>query len=182
MPTTPSTDLLHTYLRDHRAASIAGLRVARRASRANRDGVFGPRLRTLADELATDLAVLDEIMGVLGVSKSRIKHAGAVLGETVSRLKWNHRLVGYSPLSRVLELEGLAGGIEGKASLWAALSATGHPALAAFDLDELRARAGSQQREVHDLHARAAEMAFGQDRRDSSSGRSSSSQNERNPS
>ena len=37
------------------------------------------------------------------------------------RLKPNGQLTGYSPLSRVVELEGLALGITGKLALWKAL-------------------------------------------------------------
>ena len=41
--------------------------------------------------------------------------------EKIGRLKPNGQLTGYSPLSRVVELEGLALGITGKLSLWKAL-------------------------------------------------------------
>ena len=180
--TTPLTsDLLSIYLRDHRAGSTAGLRLARRAAKSNQDGPFGPPLSELADEIESDLGVLDEVMTVVGVSPSPVKHLGAIVGEFLARSKLNGRVRSYSPLSRVIELEGLATGIEGKRSLWASLAAVGSPALAIFDFGDLGERAEAQKHEVQRLHAQAAEIAF-QPRRDSSSGRSSESQNERNPS
>jgi hypothetical protein len=43
--------------------------------------------------------------------------------EIASRLKANGRLIGYSPLSPVLELDGLIMGITGKLEMWRSLQA-----------------------------------------------------------
>jgi hypothetical protein len=154
-------DLLHIYLNDHRAGAVAGLRVARRSAGANRGGPWGERLRSLAGEIAEDLQTLDAVMTTLEVRPNPVKRLGAVAGELAGRLKLNGRVVGYSPLSRVLEMEGLIAGIGAKASLWVALEATGSQALAAFDFPALVHRAHSQQDLVRELHGEAAAAAFG---------------------
>ena len=52
---------------------------------------------------------------------------------------------GYSPLSRLVELEGLRLGVEGKACLWRMLRELGDPRLRSFDFDDLIARAERQR-------------------------------------
>ena len=49
----------------------------------------------------------------LGFGESKTKEAVAWVGEKIGRLKLNGQLRGYSPLSRVLELEALAVGVSG---------------------------------------------------------------------
>ena len=56
-------------------------------------------------------------MGHLGARKRRWRMAGALLGERLARLKPNGKVFRYSPLSRVLELEGLIMGVTGKLQL-----------------------------------------------------------------
>ena len=63
-------------------------------------------------------------MDRLGVRKDPLKPAAAWMAEKLGRLKLNGQLSGYSPLSRVVELEGLHIGITGKLELWKALELT----------------------------------------------------------
>jgi hypothetical protein len=81
----------------------------------------------------------------------------------VGRLKPNGRLLSYSPLSRVVELEGLTLGVTGKLGMWRALEQQQpeKPALAEFDLAELIARAGQQLEGLEVHRMRAAKEAFG---------------------
>ena len=65
--------------------------------------------------------MLQGIMEDLGFGGDRLKNAGAWALEKAGRLKLNGELKSYSPLSRVVELEGLLTGITGKWGLWAAL-------------------------------------------------------------
>ena len=51
-----------------------------------------------------------------------MKPAVAWIAEKAGRLKLNGQIRGYSPLSRLVELEGLEVGVTGKRSLWQALS------------------------------------------------------------
>ena len=54
-------------------------------------------------------------MDRLGVRQKKARLAIAAVTEMAGRLKPNGRLIGYSPLSRVVELEGLTIGVTGQA-------------------------------------------------------------------
>jgi hypothetical protein len=103
------------------------------------------------------------IMRALGVGVDRLKVVAGWGAEKVGRLKLNGRLLGYSPLSRVVELEGLALGVSGKLALWRALEeiTPGHPELERFDLPALAERAERQLRELEAQRRRAVFEAFG---------------------
>ena len=72
-------------------------------------------------------------MDRLGVGQGKLKPLAAVLGERLGRLKLNGRLRGYSPLSRLDELELLQIGVVGKRRLWRALEHTHAGDLPDFD-------------------------------------------------
>ena len=154
--------LLAIYLNDHLGGATAGVALARRALRSNRGSELGTFLEGLVDELEEDRRALRAVIEQLGMPQSRAKPALGVVAERVGRLKLNGQITGYSPLSRVLELEGLTIGIEGKASLWRNLRET--PAaerLRDVDLDELLARAERQQATLEPHRLEAVRRAFG---------------------
>jgi hypothetical protein len=153
--------LLQTYLQDHHAGATAGVELARRSAGANDGTEYGPELRALADEIAADRETLERVMEAFGVGPHRIKDAGAWALEKVGRLKPNNRVLGYSPLSRVVELEGLVTGVTGKLALWQALRETLGGRVDGIDLDALAARAESQRTRLEALRRRAAVEAFG---------------------
>jgi hypothetical protein len=101
---------------------------------------------------------------LLGLSfhRSPAKPAGAWLLEKVSRLKLNGQLRGYSPLSRLLELEGLEMGITGKRSLWQALGRAfaDDERVAGFDFAALVARADEQLAGLRDRRLAAVREAL----------------------
>ncbi len=99
-------------------------------------------------------------MDRLGVAQGRLKPLAAVFGERLGRLKLNGRLWGYSPLSRLDELELLQIGVVGKRMLWRALEHTHAGQLPEFELDALAARASEQLRRLEALHQRAAALAL----------------------
>ena len=68
-----------------------------------------------------DRASLLEIMQALGVRPRKVKGVLALLAERASRFKLNGALVRRSPLSSVIELEGMRLGVEGKTDGWQAL-------------------------------------------------------------
>jgi len=154
--------LLAIYLNDHLAGSTGGLELARRALGANRGTDFEPPLEQLATEIAEDRTALVDVMSRLGVGRDPLKVWAGWAAEKAARLKLNGRITGYSPLSRVLELEGLALGVEGKGALWRALSRIcGDDArLAGVDFDELLRRAERQRGVIERERLRAAELAF----------------------
>jgi hypothetical protein len=99
-------------------------------------------------------------MELLEVKRSRSKVAGAWAAEKLGRLKLNGRLTGYSPLSRLVELEMLHLAITGKIQLWQALDETQASRLAQFDLPGLAKRAESQRVRVERLRLDAGRGAF----------------------
>lgn len=154
--------LLRIYLQDHHAGSTTGLELARRAHGANQGNEYGQALAKVVDEIAADRKALESIMDDLGVEADKIKDLGAWTLEKAGRLKLNGQITGYSPLSRLVELEGLMTGITGKIGLWAALLqiAPGEPKLDAARLERLRESGEGQRATVEELRQRAAREAF----------------------
>src|SRR5215203_957460 len=106
---------LEIYLADHLAAAAAGLALVRRAARSNTGTRTGDTLRRLTFEIDEDRHTLRRLVTDLGFTGSKPKEVVAWAAEKMGRLKRNGQLRGYSPLSRVLELEALSVGIAGKA-------------------------------------------------------------------
>ncbi len=154
--------LLEIYLADHAAAATAGLELARRVARSNASSSFGQALQRLAGEIEEDRQTLKRVIAELGARESRAKEALAWAGERAARVKLNGQLKGYSPLSRVLELEGLSVGIAGKLALWQSLQTLPHvrERLPDLDLGELASRAQRQRDEVEKLRLQAVSNAF----------------------
>lgn len=132
------------YLQDHLAAATAAVELARRARGQNPDGELGAFLDRLADENEEDRQALVAIMERLEVETDRVKVSGAWAAEKLGRLKLNGRLAGYSPLSRLIELEGLTTAASARLSTWLNLRAAHGEKLIDFDLVELIARAQHQ--------------------------------------
>ncbi|HSD22813.1 MAG TPA: hypothetical protein VLB79_00650 [Solirubrobacterales bacterium] len=151
--------LLGIYLNDHLAGSVVGTRLARRIAKHNEGNHYGSEATSLAKEIEQDKATLEELMDRLDVRKKRVRLAVAAVTETAGRLKPNGRLVGYSPLSRVIELEALTIGITGKLELWQSLKATGER-IDGVDPDQLIERAEDQRSRVRDLRLQASREAF----------------------
>jgi hypothetical protein len=154
--------LLEIYLRDHRAGAVAGRRLAKRLYKENPESQWAP-LREIARKIKEDETTLDLAMRMLGVSEGVFKKMTAVAVEKVGRLKPNGRLIGYSPLSRVVELESLMAGIIAKRRLWVSLRQLAQDAnrsLPGIDFEELDARATDQLTTLASLHEEAARIAF----------------------
>ena len=151
------------YLNDHLAGATAGSGLAARAASENEGNEFGEALAQLAAEIAQDREELLGTMKSLGRQIDHVKLAVGRTAEKLARLKPNGRVFGYSPLSRLLELEGLAGGIRSKRALWAALEEVSglYPALDAGRLRILAARADRQLEVVDRLQRHAARLALG---------------------
>ena len=144
---------LPIYLNDHYAGSTLGVELAKRAAK-NNDGnaEFGPVLATLATDIDEDRDELRRIMERLGVSEDRIKAGLFWMGEKVGRLKPNGELLQFSPLSRVVEIEGLITGVGGKLSLWRTLLELAERD-DRLDEGELEMRAGRAEDQLLRLHA-----------------------------
>jgi hypothetical protein len=154
--------LLRIYLQDHLAGATGGVELARRSAKSNRGTTFGDALSRLADEIETDRHALETIMDDLGFGADRAKNIAFWAAEKAGRLKLNGRLTGYSPLSRLLELEGLLSGVNGKLSLWTALRtiAEDEPRVDVAALAHLIQRAREQRSSVEGLRDRSAREAL----------------------
>ena len=119
-------------------------------------------MAAIAHAIEEDREALVRIMERVGARKRRWRQAGAWLGERLARAKPNGALLGYSPLSRVLELEGMIMGVTGKLELWRSLRelSRGDSRLSAEELDALAGRAEEQRALLEVLHSRAATDAF----------------------
>lgn len=154
--------LLAGYLRDHLAGAAAGLALAQRCRRANDGTPLGQVMADIEHEIADDREALVQIMDRLGVTENVVKSVVAKGAELLGRLKSNGTLTRYSPSSRVIELEGLLAGIDGKRNLWSSLRlvAADRPELDRAALDVLHDRADSQHQRLTIEHDRAAATAF----------------------
>lgn len=157
MPGAPTPGpFLAIYLNDHLAGSMVGLQLSRRASASNEGTDLGRALAELGDEIEAEQAILRRLMARFDIAESRLKPAGAWLAEKLGRLKLN----GYSPLSRVVELEGLCTGVTGKMLLWKAMERTFGSDLPGFDFAALAERADAQRQRLEAHRLDAAERAF----------------------
>jgi hypothetical protein len=156
MPAT--TKYLAIYLNDHLAGAMVGVELSSRAASGHEDHASGPELAVIAREIAEDREALVDVMQRLDIERGHVKPALAWVGEKLGRLKLNGELTGSSPLSLLIEVEGLVLGVTGKLALWHALeqAAGEDPRLAGVDLQELLARAESQRERLEALRRSAA--------------------------
>lgn len=156
-----SDRFLAIYLNDHLAGAVAGVELARRTRASNEGTEIGTALAEVCAEIEADRETLRSAMRRLHVREDPVKPALGWLAEKLGRLKPNGRLRGYSPLSRVIEIEALLTGIEGKRRLWRSLERTCSARLPDFDFAALEARAEAQQGRLENCRAQAVTIAFG---------------------
>jgi hypothetical protein len=156
------TGMLGIYMNDQLAAGVIWREVARRSAGSNEGTPLGEAVERVAKQIAEDVATFERIMDRLGIGRSRVKASLAVVAERAGRLKLNGRLFGYSPLSRFVELDFLAAGIEGKRILWGNLRDFADLAtrLPDVDFDHLIERAERQRAELEPFRAQAGREAF----------------------
>jgi hypothetical protein len=155
--------LLAIYLNDHLAGSTVGLELTRRTARENAGNPLGAFLsEVLVPEIVEDRETLRALMGRLGIPESGVKVTAGWLLEKLGRAKLNGEWLRYSPLSRLLELEGLAAGIEAKRAMWVALAGIqeGGAGWEGVDLQQLAQRAQSQRERLEEHRLAAAAEAL----------------------
>ncbi|HET8815093.1 MAG TPA: hypothetical protein VFM51_09080 [Solirubrobacterales bacterium] len=152
---------LPIYLNDHLAGATGGVELARRLRSSNLgDPEMAGPLAQICVEIEEDREALVQLMERLEIGRHPIKPLLARLAERLGRLKLNGQIRGYSPLSRVLELEILAAGIGGKTQLWNALAECFGESLEGFDFRALAERADRQRQRIEDLHLAATSRAL----------------------
>ena len=98
-------DLLSIYTNDHLAASVGGIELVKRMLGEHRTTDYEGPLTQLLGELRDENSSLETQMRAMGFPIRRYKQAALWLGEKLSRVKLNGRLVGRSPLSDLVEFE-----------------------------------------------------------------------------
>ena len=151
---------LAIYLNDHLAGATVGRELSKRAAGSNSGTPLGDFLEKLHGEIAEDRQTLLDVMDALDVGQDHAKTIAARVGERLGRLKPNGNLISYSPLSRLVEVEGLSLGINGKASLWRALGLLDDPRLEPWDFAALERRAKRQLRGLEPYRIESAQIAF----------------------
>jgi hypothetical protein len=153
---------LQIYLNDHLAGGTAGHELAKRMLSENRRTSFEPLLSKLVEEIGEDRRTLEDLIHHLQLPVRTWKTKAAWVAEKAARLKLNGSLWAYSPLSRLVEIEGLRLGVEGKASLWRTLLklAERDPRFDAQDLRLLLKRAEQQVNQLEELRIEAAKLAL----------------------
>jgi hypothetical protein len=160
-----SSELLPIYLNDHLALATAGRDLARRTAKQNEGSEMGAFLDDLAGQVEADLKQLEDVMERLAIKRDPVKTGATWLGEKLGRLKLNGRLISYSPLSRVIEVEGLIAAVRANASLWRTLAAAAadDQRLADIDFAHLTARSEEQVEGLTAQHAQAVELMLAED-------------------
>jgi hypothetical protein len=148
---------LATYLNDHLLGATGGSELARRAAGENEGSELGEFLAALAREVEDDRETLLALMSELGVKADRLKVAAGWSAEKLGRLKPNAQLRGYSPLSPLVELEGLLIGIQGKLAMWRALAEVAEEV--GLGRDRMEALAERAERQHADVERHRLEVA-----------------------
>lgn len=155
-------DNLAVYINDHFAGSVAGVRLCERIRRISDDPELVRTIVALEDEVRRDQRTLDELRRTLGISRSRLRDAGAVLAQALSGVKLRVEGSKHVDVHRLHALDSLSLGIEGKKALWTALAAAAEESerLRLADYEALTRRADEQLATLRELRAAAARRAF----------------------
>ncbi|MCF6743327.1 hypothetical protein E9529_03385 [Blastococcus sp. KM273128] len=158
-----NVDLLTVYLNDHLAASVGGIQLVQRMIGVHRGTPYEPPLQQLLAELHEENAALRAILHDLGLPEQRYKQAALWVGEKVSRLKLNGRLLARSPLSDLVEFEFLASAVRAKRSGFESLRevADADHRLDADRLDQLVEQANRQHAWLTETRREVAARLFG---------------------
>lgn len=160
-------DRLEIYLNDHLGLLTGEIETAKRSRSENQHLRLGGILGQLVVELEEQRSALHEVFCRIHRSESRVKKSLGWLAEKVGRLKLNDSLTGYSPLSRLVELEALAVAALERVALWDNLEAVrkADPRLITMDFVRLREQAQQHLESLNAERCLAASEAFHPGRR-----------------
>lgn len=158
MPTEATTtqSTLASYLNDHLAGSKAAIELVESVKGENEGTPLGELLSQLATDIESDRTTLEKIMANLGIEPSPVKQAAGWMLERLSRLRFDERITHSAATSRLMQLETLSIGIEGKVLLWKALGQVKENELDGVDFQALIARGESQRQEIEPFRLAAA--------------------------
>lgn len=150
--------LVKIFLRDHLPVLAGGTALVDRMLDATEDAEIRAFLEELRPELIDDRRAAEASLRSLGDEPPRARYGLARLGEKLGRLKLNGAVTGYTPLSRLVELEGLGAVIAADQALWEGLERAG---LSAEDARRRAARAAGRLDESVELRRLASSVALG---------------------
>ncbi|HVF13308.1 MAG TPA: hypothetical protein VM942_01845 [Acidimicrobiales bacterium] len=159
---TKAPTTLSSYLGDHLAGSKAGIELVENIQSENEGTPLGAVMRQLATEIESDSETLESIMARLGIEPSRVKQAVGWMGERLSRLRLSETVTRSAHTTRLMQLETLSLGIEGKRLLWKVLQQVpqagpgGGGIDVDFDFDRLVTQAESQRQQIEPFRLEAA--------------------------
>ena len=152
---------LSIYLNDHLAVLAGSQELATRSMESNGGTALGEFLQEVVESLDEDRAALEALMDERDVTQNWAKSGGAWLAERVGRLKLNGEITGYSPLSRLVETEGVELALHAKRSFWDTLSQVGISDAGGRPTSELANRTNEQIVKMKTFRLAAAQEALG---------------------
>jgi hypothetical protein len=151
-----------TYLNDHLAGSVVALELLDHLIATHSESEFSTFFRQLHADIAADRDELQGLMERLDIGESRTRKASAWLAEKMTELKLRLDDPEDGSLQLFESLEALSLGIEGKRSLWKALTAAAEKStsLRILDYQRLTQRAENQRDRVETLRIETAKKAL----------------------
>lgn len=156
---TPAKRLLGIYLDDHVALLVGGCELVRRTLRAATEPRVRSFLERLLPELRDDRAAAARAAQTAGRSPSRLKQRLAWVAEKAGRAKLNGTVTSRSPLSLLVELEGIAAVLGISAARWRTLERVGPEELRG-DAARRASRAAERLTELEELRLGVVEGVF----------------------
>jgi hypothetical protein len=154
---------LRQYLSDHWMLSQAGVQVARRALRQSPPGARAVFLARLVQEIEEDRSVIRSLMKTFGAT-AHVKTVASWFSERLSVAgDYASRALGRSAaLHKMLVLETLLVGTEGRLALWQTLNAVREmdPRLSTYDFQALVDRTTLHREEIERHRLAAAHTAL----------------------
>ena len=153
-------DRFRIYLNDHRGLLAAEQALAARSLSSNEGTDLGHLLQAVVDQNAADQVVVDQLLERTDGSQNPLKRFAAIIGERFGRLKMNGQLTGYSPLSRVIEVEALLASTAMRRGMWNAVVAMAIDDGVTTDAATRAEHAARQHSRLGEHHAAAVRSAF----------------------
>ena len=155
-------DHIATYLNDHLAGSVVAVELMENLETVYAGQPIADFIAKLRADIEVDIRELEDLMGQLQVSESRTRKASAWLTEKFTQLKLRLDDPTHGDLRLFESLEALSLGIEGKRSLWLALSAAAElsPQLRIANYQRLQRRAEQQRARVEEQRLELARKAL----------------------
>lgn len=152
--------LLSSYLNDHLATATASVALFERTTENFRDTPWETELRFLTEDVTADRGAWLSAMEALEVVPSRAKQVVGIVGERLGRFKPNGSLFHRTPMTDLVELEGLRLAVATKINALQVLRAIAvqDPRLAKETVEALLDRAQDQAERLYRLHLQVAQQ------------------------